>query len=979
MSKKKVGLELDIDLTGSKELAEVELRLKEIAKAMREAAKAGDTEAYAKLRQEQIKLQSSSKDLRKELRDQVKDFKAAKLPADSIEALRREYIALKKELLSISSTDANFDKKAAEAKALNDRIKELEKSLGDTRRNVGNYQADIEAAFGNISQAIGGNISSLAAGLGAGGLIIAGVDLVSEGLQVVRDLSKEIIQLQGRVSQVTDLQGEELVKASSQVKALADTFNKDVDEIIIAANSAAKGFGTSFGEALSAIETGLLSGADVNGELLDNFREYPAVLNNAGISLEEFVKLSNQQVEGGTYNDKLLDTIKETDLALKELTATQQKALEPLGSEFVDKLSEGIRTGAITSVEAILLIREQSEKLGLDLQQTQTITADVFKGAGEDAGGFQKVIESVFTALDTEYEDLVDESNNLVQAQRRALSANQEFALAQIELAEALGSTDSTISSIVTRIKTGFVSGLADLINRGREFFSVLSPLREQLVRLLQNLGILNDRGKATSAILKVLSFNGQIIEAIFQGVVTVITFFIDRLNKTVEGVRRVGRFLGIVKKEQDDVAISVEKAQKNVDRNVENLRKKLEDVETQTTDTKETVEETTKTLETLGDTADKIAKTGIAGLQAQLSQLKVELAGAESKEAYASTLANIQALEKQIESTKNKYEAFAAAKRLAEGRGEDAERFSFTGAQPGEAAPLPGIDGLESVENTPEAKAAKALADYKKTVAKNLQRFEEELREESLSREEESFENRVGIVADAGARIGESLGRVVADSETSLQDFAKVAALIALDSAEQIVNLALAELFAKQVASSGIVGIAKASILQGVIRGFTSAIFSTIKSSIGEFAEGGQVLPKTKPGILNERPNAPRTAGGDNVLIYAKPGEMILNRQQQQRARQLYGGNIWELLGVPGFNAGGIVGNIPQLVAPVGNTASSSLTIGDAQVSTLAEAVASRTAQETASRTAQGVYEAILSAEERRERLAVLRRNQIK
>lgn len=84
-----------------------------------------------------------------------------------------------------------------------------------------------------------------------------------------------------------------------------------------------------------------------------------------------------------------------------------------------------------------------------------------------------------------------------------------------------------------------------------------------------------------------------------------------------------------------------------------------------------------------------------------------------------------------------------------------------------------------------------------------------------------------------------------------------------------------------------------------------------------------GHDIKRLQPGIIRERPNAPRTAHGDNVLILAKNKEMILNEPQQNKIRSLFGQDAFALAGVPGeratrrgvpaFASGGVVGIVPQ------------------------------------------------------------------
>ena len=60
------------------QLSQVELELKRVNDAIKEAKKTGDTEVYKKLRIEQEELKKSSQELKKNLRDSIKDFEGQK-------------------------------------------------------------------------------------------------------------------------------------------------------------------------------------------------------------------------------------------------------------------------------------------------------------------------------------------------------------------------------------------------------------------------------------------------------------------------------------------------------------------------------------------------------------------------------------------------------------------------------------------------------------------------------------------------------------------------------------------------------------------------------------------------------------------------------------------------------------------------------------------------------------------------------------
>lgn len=85
--------------------------------------------------------------------------------------------------------------------------------------------------------------------------------------------------------------------------------------------------------------------------------------------------------------------------------------------------------------------------------------------------------------------------------------------------------------------------------------------------------------------------------------------------------------------------------------------------------------------------------------------------------------------------------------------------------------------------------------------------------------------------------------------------------------------------------------------------RGIAAAALAIISglinvAKIQGFATGGKITDGKRI----------RRDNGDDVLITAKRGEVIMNEPQQQRARQLYGDDFFRRIGVPGFAAGGVL-----------------------------------------------------------------------
>lgn len=163
------------------------------------------------------------------------------------------------------------------------------------------------------------------------------------------------------------------------------------------------------------------------------------------------------------------------------------------------------------------------------------------------------------------------------------------------------------------------------------------------------------------------------------------------------------------------------------------------------------------------------------------------------------------------------------------------------------------------------------------------------------------------------------------------------------------------------------------------------------VTERIQEFAAGGSIK-RLKSGVIREPQNAPRTSGGDTVLAYLAPGEMVLNEPQQNTLRSLFGQDAFALAGVPGeagarqrtipgFASGGVVGVVPQngFAQQISSQAVSVETkaeFSDDQVSQIGQNMGAIIAEEVSRQMRVGLAEGLFDANRRLEREAVLEQN---
>lgn len=206
---------------------------------------------------------------------------------------------------------------------------------------------------------------------------------VNQSLELIQkatdalDFTKEVSDLTTHIQLLTDTTGDQLDGMVSQTRRLAKAFDEDAKDIASAANVMTKQIGGTYEENLKLIESGYKKGANLNGDFLDQLKEYPAFIKQLGLSQSEAIALIAQAGKKGIFSDKAIDSLKEGNLALREMQQTQVDALAGIKMKPEDLVGK-------TPFEAMQLIT--SKMKGMAPQARQMILTDLFKGAGEDAG-----------------------------------------------------------------------------------------------------------------------------------------------------------------------------------------------------------------------------------------------------------------------------------------------------------------------------------------------------------------------------------------------------------------------------------------------------------------------------------------------------------------------------------------------------------------------------------------------------------------
>ena len=375
----------------------------------------------------------------------------------SLLAQRTELIRLKNEFQNltpnINTTEEEYEQLRQKIKELNDSILEQERSIGVNQRNVGNYREAFEGAIGSIIPGL--NLTNLRLAAGGALFLELGKQAIEMGKRVIEAISR-LRELRQEVGAVTGAEGDALDVLTARFQALTDTYDVSFDRLIESSNNLAQRFQISQEAASEFIATGL-EGLSSRGqdELLDIVREYPEFFRIAGVEASEFIAIANQQIQDGYFSDKGVDAIKEGIITIREMPDAAREALERIGVDTND-LQQRIQTGQTTLFESITEISERLQTFPEDSNEVGQVFADVFRGAGQDAGDFIINLANITTSL----EEVAEGQNETAVQTRELRQANEELQLAYNRL---LGPA----TSVFTDIQIELTKFLGLIINRG--------------------------------------------------------------------------------------------------------------------------------------------------------------------------------------------------------------------------------------------------------------------------------------------------------------------------------------------------------------------------------------------------------------------------------------------------------------------------------------------------------------------------------
>lgn len=398
-------------------------------------------------------------------------------------------------------------KLVAQTKEIYEEMKRLQEATGKFQLNVGNYTeaSDAIIAYGDklketlgLNSAFGESLLALGRGgaeskavftaIGDGAkalgktllgllsnpvfLAIAGIAAAGSAFKWWYDYNAGLVEATRLTQQFTGKSGDDLKAFRNEVQAIADSFNADFRETLIATNALSKQFGISANEALQLVKDGFLAGGDANGEFLDTLKEYPAYFKEAGISADQFVAIVTQTNKMGIFSDKGVDAIKEANLRLREMTTATAAALDGIGISS-EQVQKDLQTGTKTTFDVIQDVSAKLAELPDNAATVGAAIADIFGGPGEDAGlQYLRTLKDISTNMD----EVKGKAGVLAQLQEEQLQSQIELQNALSGLFDATGGNFETLTTkakvFVNQGLTAIIKGVIDVINYFIELYN---------------------------------------------------------------------------------------------------------------------------------------------------------------------------------------------------------------------------------------------------------------------------------------------------------------------------------------------------------------------------------------------------------------------------------------------------------------------------------------------------------------------------
>lgn len=446
----------------------------------------------------------------------------------------------------------------AQNKRLNEAIKHVDLTSEDAKKKIEALNAQIEANKKVISSATGANdkfadsmlkligvnsnfgrslqglnssgnfIEGLNTKVGALGktlmgllanpwvLAFLGIAGVVAGVKWWYEYNKGMAEASRLTQNFTGLTGAAADKVTTDMQTLADKMGKGYDDTIGAANTLVQQFGITWEEAMSLIQDGIVTGADLSGNLLNNINQFAPAMRDAGVGAEELIAIL-AQTRNGIFDEKGVQDIIKGGTRLRAMTKQVASSLDAVGISS-KQMQEDLAKGNITMLDAVQQVAAKLKELPENSQEAGNIIKNVFGRTAAEGG--MLLVQSL-ADVNTNLDDVKGQMTDVQKLTNEQIEAEKELNSAIAAVFKMGGTTFEELTikakTYVTQGLTKIVEGLVDVANWFINLYNQSIAVRGSVQSIGNGFKILWEVVKfVCSGIINLFKSIGTIIEGVF-------------------------------------------------------------------------------------------------------------------------------------------------------------------------------------------------------------------------------------------------------------------------------------------------------------------------------------------------------------------------------------------------------------------------------------------------------------------------------
>lgn len=371
------------------------------------------------------------------------------------------------------------------------------------------------------------------------------------------EYNKGMIEASRLTQNFTGLTGDAADKITADTQAIADHMGKSFDDTIGAANTLVQQFGLSWEEALTKIEDGIEAGADTNGRLVENIKQFAPALRDAGVSADEFVAIL-AETRNGIFDEKGVQEIIKGGTRLRAMTKDVAESLDACGISS-KQMQKDLKEGNITMLDAVQQVAEKLKELPENSQEAGQIMKSVFGRTAAEGGTLLiKSLADVNTNLDV----AKDRMGKLGKVNREQLTAQKELNETLVAVFKMSG---TRFEEMAIQAKTYVTQGLTSIIKRCVDVYNWFVDLYNSSEFFRKNV---ENAGATFKILWSVVKNVCKAIAEQFKGLGKIVEgVFTISPTKIAEGLKTMGAgFKNAIVGVADDYMAAVKKAIDNVE-----------------------------------------------------------------------------------------------------------------------------------------------------------------------------------------------------------------------------------------------------------------------------------------------------------------------------------------------------------------------------------------------------------------------------